>query len=236
MGIKSGLYPVRLQYTLTLGNFWYIWATQLITEPTRITESSSSLIDVIFTNYIYRVVCSGVLHVGISHHSLIYVYRKLSAEFAFKGHATKTFTIFLILPEKTFAPIFLDRIGLVPVMTRMFCGLTGKLNFLLLWTVVLQTKQKVLGRARYLGSHQTCERVCAIAMSAKQKAIKSNDPVDWAVYKRLRNKINGEVKSAKSSYYANAFIPSNGDLRKTWQMINELTSRQKNNASVKLKN
>ena len=62
---------------------------------------------------------------------------------------------------------------------------------------------------------------------AKRKAIKSNDPQDWAVYKRLRNKINGEVKSTKASYYANAFIQSNGNSRKTWQMINELTSRQK---------
>ena len=68
---------------------------------------------------------------------------------------------------------------------------------------------------------------------AKWKAIKSNDPQDWAVYKRLRNKINGEVKSTKASYYATTFIQSNGNSRKTWQMINELTSRQKNNASVK---
>ena len=67
---------------------------QLITEPTRITESSSSLIDVIFTNCINRVVCSGVLHIGISDHSLIYVYRKLSPEFAFKGHSTKTYRNF----------------------------------------------------------------------------------------------------------------------------------------------
>ena len=37
-----------------------------------------------------RVVCSGVLHVGISDHSLIYVYCKLSPEFASKGHSTKT--------------------------------------------------------------------------------------------------------------------------------------------------
>ena len=51
--------------------------------------------------------------------------------------------------------------------------------------------------------------------------------------KRLRKKINGDVKSTKASYYANAFIQSNGDSRKTWQLINELTSRQKNNASVK---
>lgn len=44
---------------------------QLITEPTRITESSSTLIDLIYTNYTDRVVCSGVSHIGISDHSLI---------------------------------------------------------------------------------------------------------------------------------------------------------------------
>ena len=61
---------------------------QLITEPTRITESSSTLIDVIFTNYADRVVCSGVSHIGVSDHSLIYVYRKLSPAFPSKGHST----------------------------------------------------------------------------------------------------------------------------------------------------
>ncbi|CAH3150448.1 unnamed protein product, partial [Porites lobata] len=50
------------------------------------------------------------------------------------------------------------------------------------------------------------------------------------MYKRLRNRINGEVKSTKASYYASTFIQSNGDSRKTWQLINELTPRQKNNA------
>ncbi|CAH3140907.1 unnamed protein product, partial [Porites evermanni] len=64
-------------------------------------------------------------------------------------------------------------------------------------------------------------------------SIKSNNPQDWAMYKRLRNRINGEVKSTKASYYASAFVQSNGDSCKTWQLINELTSRQKNNASVK---
>ena len=68
---------------------------------------------------------------------------------------------------------------------------------------------------------------------AKQKAIKSNNPQDWAMYKRLQKRINGEVKSTKASYYASAFIQSNGDSRKTWQLINQLTSRKKNNASVK---
>ena len=54
---------------------------------------------------------------------------------------------------------------------------------------------------------------------AKRKAIKSNDNHDWAVYKRLRNTINGEVKSTKASYYANTLIRTNGDSCKTGQMI-----------------
>ena len=60
-----------------------------------------------------------------------------------------------------------------------------------------------------------------------------NGKHDWAVYIRLRNKINGEVKSTKASYYANVFTQTNGDSRKTWQMTNELISRQKNSESMK---
>jgi endonuclease/exonuclease/phosphatase family metal-dependent hydrolase len=46
---------------------------QLITEQTRITNSSSTLIDHIFTNAPDRVVCSGVSHISISDHSLVYM-------------------------------------------------------------------------------------------------------------------------------------------------------------------
>ena len=66
-----------------------------------------------------------------------------------------------------------------------------------------------------------------------EKAIKSNNPQDWAMYKRLQKRINRGVKSTKASYYAGAFIQSNGNSRKTCQLINQLTSRKKNNASVK---
>ena len=52
--------------------------SQLINEPTRITASSATLIDHIFTNSLDRVVCSGVSHISISDHSLIYAFRKLS--------------------------------------------------------------------------------------------------------------------------------------------------------------
>ena len=60
---------------------------QLISEPTRITDKSATLIDLIFTNYPERVVCTGVAHISISDHSLVYVLRKLSINFL-KGHTS----------------------------------------------------------------------------------------------------------------------------------------------------
>ena len=59
---------------------------QLIREPTRITSSSSTLIDLIFTNCPDKMVCSGLSHVSISDHSLVYVYRKLCIDHCRSGH------------------------------------------------------------------------------------------------------------------------------------------------------
>ena len=61
---------------------------QLRNEPTRVTESSSTLIDLIYTNYTDRVGYSGVFHIAINDHSLIYVYRKISSDLPSKGHSS----------------------------------------------------------------------------------------------------------------------------------------------------
>ena len=63
---------------------------QLISEPTRITDKSSTLIDLIYTNCPERVVCSGVAYISISDHSLVYAFHKLSINFR-KGHTSITY-------------------------------------------------------------------------------------------------------------------------------------------------
>jgi hypothetical protein len=49
----------------------------LIKEPTRVTESSKTQIDLAFTNKPEIVINSGVVHLGISDHSLIFFQRKI---------------------------------------------------------------------------------------------------------------------------------------------------------------
>ena len=67
---------------------------QLIAEPTRITPTSATLIDVIFTNCPDKVVCSGVRHISISDHSIVFAYRKLSISGTSSGHNLITYRNF----------------------------------------------------------------------------------------------------------------------------------------------
>ena len=62
---------------------------QLINEPTRVTDHSSTLLDVIFTNKPDRVTSSGVIHKGLSDHSLVFLTRKLSVPTNFKHKALR---------------------------------------------------------------------------------------------------------------------------------------------------
>jgi len=50
--------------------------TQLLTEPTRVTLLSKTLIDLCITNSPEKVSNSGVIHHGISDHSLVFMTRK----------------------------------------------------------------------------------------------------------------------------------------------------------------
>ena len=71
-----------MNFNLALLNVTDIYGLkQLINEPTRITPSTSTLIDLIFTNQPNNVNCSGVS----SDHSFIYAYRKISIPTASKG-------------------------------------------------------------------------------------------------------------------------------------------------------
>ena len=76
---------VRISYLMWL---MFTALTSLIIEYTRITDKSSTLIDLIFTNTPDRVVCSGVSHIGISDHKLVYAFHKVSIESTTNKHTT----------------------------------------------------------------------------------------------------------------------------------------------------
>ena len=69
---------------------------QLINEPTRITPNSSTLIDIILSTEPSRVLKSGVVHMGLSEHSVVYAIRKfaISSKNTHKHVTTRSFKNF----------------------------------------------------------------------------------------------------------------------------------------------
>ena len=65
---------VTYDVIFTKGNFSYgkFDLTQLITDATRVRETTRTLVDVIFVNNDHRIADSGVVSVSLSDHYLIY--------------------------------------------------------------------------------------------------------------------------------------------------------------------
>ena len=69
----------------------------------------------------------------------------------------------------------------------------------------------------------------------KRKVIKTRDPSIWNQFRKTKNQVNREIKSAKKAYllyYKSAFNSCAKDQRKTWKTVNELTSCKSNKTVI----
>ena len=64
-----------------------------------------------------------------------------------------------------------------------------------------------------------------------RKAVKTNSVFHWACYRKLKNRVNREVKAAKSRYYCDLILEAKGDSGKIWQAVNEVSSRKTKSSS-----
>ena len=208
---------------------------QLITEYTRITDKSSTLIDLIFTNTPHRVVCSGVSHIGISDHSLVYAFRKVSIESTTYKHTTLRYRKFKNFNSDHFRN---------DICQQDWSNIENYSDPNLMWAAWKQLFLECVNkhaplhvkRARaskspwitpYLKKRMHDRDIL------KLKASRSKDANDWLQFKKCRNLVNNEIKKAKELYYKRALDENEGNSRQTWKIVNELTSRKTNNCCIK---
>ena len=208
--------------------------SQLINEPTRITDSSSTLIDHIFTNTPDKVVCSGVSHVSISDHSLTYAFRKLSVGTPTRIHSTINYRKF-----KNFDPIkFRNDVSLqnwnhineYENPNDMWYAWKTTFNSVADKHAPLRTKRVKATKSPWITSvlkDKMHERDVL-----KIKAIRSNDPQDWLSFKKMRNSVNHAIFRAKQVYFKNTFRDNKDNPKMTWNTINELTSKNRKSAHI----
>ena len=65
-----------------------------------------------------------------------------------------------------------------------------------------------------------------------KRSKRSNNPDDWAEYKKARNKAVGMLKSAKRKYYVSKLENNKNNAKKMWKTINSISGLSKQSKRV----
>ena len=212
-------HTIRFQSINTLYNM-----AQLIEEPTRVARTSATIIDLILTNVPEKISHAGVIHVGISDHSLIYAVHKFKP---LKRRPTiKNVRNFKHFSETEFISD-LTNIPWQTIFTTSDPNLSwNKWKELFIGTLDKHAPVRHIRSGKYTTPWMTAEIRSAMRRRDyhKKKAIKLKSDSHWHNYKRLRNKVNKLIHETKSIFYINKIseCADTKDLKKCWSTINSL--------------
>ena len=202
--------------------------SQLIKEATRVTMTTSSLIDHIVTNTPEKISDSGVIHTGISDHSLVFAIRKISVtknrENIVETRNMKNFDdkkFIEDLMQQHWENVYFfaeDPNTKWEIWKKLFLEVLDK-------HAPLQQKKIRAKRIPWITS-PIKELIINTRGKLKRKAIITNLECDWENYKRIRNRVNIELKNAKKEYYSTRIADEGNNPKKAWKTINNLLGRK----------
>ena len=199
---------------------------QLIDQPTRITETSSTAIDLFFVNNNHRIVESGVLHVHLSDHSLIYCTVKAGVprapgrviEFrSYKHYSKQLFLNDLKEAQWDMVNEEPDINVAVEIWNEIFSSIADR--------------HAPIKKSRVKGIHTPwLTSDLTNAMQDRnyhhRKAVKTNSPYHWRMYKKVKAHVNKSIKKCKAVYYQDLINKNKGNSGELWKSLNKITSRK----------
>ena len=194
---------------------------QLVSKPTRVTENSSTIIDLILVSNMHRIVQCDVLDSSLSDHNLVFC--------VIKGGVKK-------LPSKNIEyrsfknfheEAFIRDLGAVPwnsvesfdniddavfLWERLFIGVADQ-------HAPIKTKRVKANQSPWI-SPKLLE-VRHDRDYHRKKAQNSSSQYHWQMYRKLRNYANHEEKRLKSAYYCKLIEDAKNNSSKMWKAIKE---------------
>ena len=204
--------------------------TNLIKLPTRVVVESSPLIDVIITNKPRSILTSGVFHLGLSDHNLIYTVMrfqcpKFSPRIVVKSHF-KNYDPGLFLADIATVPFHVAHIFDDPDDVCWTWGklLSGALDVHTPVTRCISKRQHV--------PFMTTELLGSIGHHNKLRKLwfEFKDPRDWEKYRLQRNLTSSLRRREISSYLRSRADSAKGDPKQFWHTIKPfMHCKQSNN-------
>ena len=209
---------------ISLSNFCNNFSLkQLITDYTRITINSKSIIDLIIVSDVSKVSQSGVIPIGISDHFLTYCTRK-SVKCKFGKHNTVS-----VRSCKNYDPVkFKQKLNSVNWFDVVNCDDIESAwgNFKTLFMGVLDEVAPVKHVRVKQRTQPWMESNILESIQLRDKSLhmykKSNDYSLWVKYKQLRNKVQYDIKKAKTQYFLSKINDNKCNSKGLWRTLKEM--------------
>jgi hypothetical protein len=204
---------------------------QHINKPSRVTNYSQTLIDLILTKTDdNKTIDSGVIELGISDHCLVYICRKLSIP---KGKPK-------LIETRQFRHF--NSTDFQSNLRQAFSNFNHYTDPNLAW---LQWKEVFLQiadqhaplRLRKVKSEYTPWLTNEIKNMSyhrdylKKKAVSLNSPAYHIAYKKCRNEVNRRIKDAKTNFYKTS-LDNSTNSKESWKIINKLLYKNSKTTSI----
>ena len=195
----------------------------LITQPTRITETSQTLIDNIFTNNIERECISGNVLIEISDHLLQF------ASMSMKRDSFHDSTLHVRDYKNWNEESYLDDLSIQnwsdsadvnTLYNDLIFELDGCVNRHLPKKKLTKKEQKL--KKKPWISNQIITKIKHRNSLFLRLKSNPNDSHLRSVYSKFRNSVNRDIKKSKRNYYTNFFQNNHNDMKKTWKGINDI--------------
>ena len=193
--------------------------SQLINQPTRVTENSKTLIDVFLTSTPNLVAETKVVPVSISDHDLVFASLKLKKE------RTKPVYIYARSYKRYNREAFLKDMSAAPwSVVDCFDDVEDSLNaFNLLFNEILDChapvkKIKIRNRPNPFVTDDIRE-LMKTRNHWRKEARKTNDPLAWASYRSLRGEVKRDLRVAEREYIAEQIRANPNNTRCLWKTI-----------------
>lgn len=208
---------------------------QVITEPTRVTPHSRTLIDLVLVSLAFKDIDSGIQSVGLSDHSLVYVILELERT-KNKPNVT-SFRSFRKFDQEKFRQELLgecdwDNLINSQNVTKAWDNFKSTFNSICNKHAPLITVRKKVNGAPWITEEYLSLARERDYFKRKHNRIGRDEPQDkknecWEKFKKLRNKANSMNTKLKKAYYNNMIHKAGNDMKKTWKVMKELLANRK---------
>ena len=206
--------------------------TQPINKPTRVTENSESLIDVVMPTNENLVASSGVLMSTISDHNLVNITLKPKKPRIKHSYVTirsyRNFEVHNPLHDLSLMPfhiisLFDDLNDQVDAFNDLFLEVLN--HHVLVTMVKIRSKPNPFITPEIHQLMRTRDQW-------RKLASKTKDPLHWNSYKFFRQEVKREIRIAEKAYVRAQILESKGNSNSIWKIIHRCPLRKNQDGSM----